>query len=58
MANRPRQRPTGLKPRFARRLRRLPAPVWALAAGSSVLATEALARLNSRVRLQLVTDQP
>ncbi len=30
---------------------------WALVAGSSVLATEALARLNSRVRLQLVTDQ-
>ncbi len=30
---------------------------WALVAGSSVLATEALARLNSRVRTQLVTDQ-
>jgi diguanylate cyclase (GGDEF)-like protein len=29
---------------------------WALVAGSSVLATEALARLNSRVRTQLVTD--
>jgi diguanylate cyclase (GGDEF)-like protein len=29
---------------------------WALVAGSSVLATEALARLNSRLREQLVTD--
>jgi diguanylate cyclase (GGDEF)-like protein len=29
---------------------------WALVAGSSVLATEALARLNSRIRTQLVTD--
>ena len=29
---------------------------WALVAGSSVLATEALARLNSRLRVQLVTD--
>jgi diguanylate cyclase (GGDEF)-like protein len=29
---------------------------WGLVAGSSVLATEALARLNSRVRTQLVTD--
>lgn len=29
---------------------------WALVAGSSVLATESLARLNSRVRTQLVTD--
>ncbi|HTT95842.1 MAG TPA: GGDEF domain-containing protein [Solirubrobacterales bacterium] len=29
---------------------------WAMVAGSSVLATEALARLNSRVRTQLVTD--
>jgi diguanylate cyclase (GGDEF)-like protein len=29
---------------------------WALVGGSSVLATETLARLNSRVRTQLVTD--
>jgi diguanylate cyclase (GGDEF)-like protein len=29
---------------------------WAMVAGSSVLATEALARLNSRIRTQLVTD--
>ena len=29
---------------------------WSLVAGSSVLATESLARLNSRLRLQLVTD--
>ena len=29
---------------------------WALVAGSSVLATETLARLNSRLREQLVTD--
>ena len=30
--NRPRQRPQGLRRRFARWLRHLPAPVWALAA--------------------------
>ena len=29
---------------------------WALVAGSSVLATEALARLNTRLRTQLITD--
>jgi diguanylate cyclase (GGDEF)-like protein len=29
---------------------------WVLVAGSSVLASEALARLNSRVRTQLITD--
>jgi diguanylate cyclase (GGDEF)-like protein len=29
---------------------------WAMVAGSSVLATEALARLNSRIRTQLATD--
>jgi hypothetical protein len=29
---------------------------WALVAGSSVLATEALARLNSRLRVQPITD--
>lgn len=29
---------------------------WTLVAGSSVLATETLARLNKRVRMQLVTD--
>ncbi len=29
---------------------------WTLVAGSSVLATEALARLNNRLRAQLVTD--
>ncbi|OJU85609.1 MAG: hypothetical protein BGO11_21050 [Solirubrobacterales bacterium 70-9] len=29
---------------------------WAMVAGSSVLATEALARLNTRLRAQLVTD--
>jgi diguanylate cyclase (GGDEF)-like protein len=32
------------------------ATAWALVAGSSVLATEALARLNTRLRAQLVTD--
>jgi diguanylate cyclase (GGDEF)-like protein len=32
------------------------ATAWAMVAGSSVLATEALARLNTRLREQLVTD--
>jgi diguanylate cyclase (GGDEF)-like protein len=32
------------------------ATAWVLVAGSSVLASEALARLNSRLRRQLVTD--
>jgi diguanylate cyclase (GGDEF)-like protein len=32
------------------------ATAWALVAGSSVLATEALGRLNTRLRAQLVTD--
>jgi diguanylate cyclase (GGDEF)-like protein len=32
------------------------ATAWALVAGSSVLATEALARLNTHLRTQLITD--
>jgi diguanylate cyclase (GGDEF)-like protein len=32
------------------------APAWVLVAGSSVLASEALARLNGRLRRQLITD--